>query len=160
MVYAEKLYYFWVIDMKPNHRQDSILKKYSIQFSSVQSLSHVQLPATPWIAARQASLSIINSHSLLKLMSIALVMPSNHLFLCCALLLPLSIFPSIRIFSSELALPIRGPKYWSFSISPSNEYSNLVWSWSPRDSQESSCLLPWFKNLQWPKNMSFQPRQE
>ena len=83
---------------------------------------------TPWTAARQASLSIINSWSLLKLMSIESVMPSNHLILCCPLLLLPSIFPSIRIFSNESVLPIRWPKYWSFSFStsPSNEYSGLI----------------------------------
>jgi len=92
------------------------------QFSSVQSFSHFQLFATPWTAARQASLSITNSQSLLKLMSIESVMPSNHLILCHPLLLPPSIFPSIRVFSNESVLHIRSPKYWSFSynISPSN----------------------------------------
>ena len=97
------------------------------QFSSVQLLSCVRLFATPWTAAWQASLSIINSQSLLKLLSIALVMPSNHLILCYLLLSP-SIFPSIRVFSNESALCIRWPKYWnfSFSISPSNEYSGLI----------------------------------
>jgi len=94
------------------------------QFSSVQSLSPVRLFATPWTAARQASLSITNSQSLLKHMSIESVMPSNHLILCHPLLLPPSIFPSIRVFSSESALHIRWPRYWSFSfnISPTNEY--------------------------------------
>ena len=84
--------------------------------------------ATPWTAALQASLSITNSQSLLKFMSITSVMPSNHLILCCPLLLSPSIFPSIRVFSNELALRIRWPKYWSFSfsISPSNEYSGLI----------------------------------
>ena len=83
---------------------------------------------TPWTAAHQASLSITNSQSLLKLMSIALVMPSNHLNLCRPLLLPPSVFPSIRVFSSESALRIRWPEYWSFSfnISPSSEYSGLI----------------------------------
>ena len=92
-------------------------------FSSVQSLSRVQLFATPWTAARQASLSITNSQSLLKLMSIESVMPSNHLILCCPLLLLPPIPPSIRVFSSESTLHMRWPKYWSFSfnISPSNE---------------------------------------
>ena len=92
-----------------------------LQFSSVLSLSRVRLFATPWTAARQASLSITNSRSLLKLMSIESVMPSNHLILCRPLLLP-SIFPSIRVFSKESVLRIRWPKYWSFSfsISPSN----------------------------------------
>ena len=98
------------------------------EFSSVQSLSCVQLFATPWTAARQASLSITNSWSLLKLMSIESVMPSNHLTLCHLLLLPLSIFPSIRVFSNESVRHIRWPKYWSFSfsISPSSEYSGLI----------------------------------
>ena len=94
------------------------------QFSSVQLLSRVQLFATPWTAAPQASLSITNSRSLLKLMSIELVMPSNHLILCCPLLLPPSIFPNIRVFTNESVLCIRWPKYWS--ISPSNEYSGLI----------------------------------
>ena len=85
--------------------------------NSVQSLSRVQLFATPWTAARQASVSITNSWSLLKLMSIRLMMPSNHLILCHPLLLPPSIFPSIRGFSSESVLHIRWPKYWSFSFS-------------------------------------------
>ena len=99
----------------------------SISISSVQSLSHVQLFATPWTAARQASLSITNSWSFLKLMSVESVMPSNRLIFCHPLLLP-SIFPSIRVFSNESALCIRWPKYWSFSfcISPSNEYSGLI----------------------------------
>ena len=98
----------------------------SHQFSSIQSLSHVQLFATPWTAACQTSLSITNSCNLLKLMSIKSVMPSNHLILCHPLLLPPSIFPSIRVFSSESALCIRWPKYWIFSISPFNEYSGLI----------------------------------
>ena len=112
--------------------------------SSVQSLNRVCLFVTPWTAARQASLSISNSRSLLKLMSIELVMPSNHLILCHPLLLLPSIFSSIRVFSSESALCIRWPKYWSFSISPSYEYSGLISfrmggsPCSPRDSQESS----------------------
>ena len=114
--------------------------------SSVQSLSCVQLFATPWTAACQASLSITNSQSLLKLMSIESVMPSNHLILCLPLLLPPSIFPGIRIFSNESVLSIRWPKYWSFSfsISPSNEYSGLISCkmvdspCSPKDSQKSS----------------------
>ena len=95
---------------------------------SVQSLSHVWLFATPWTAARQASLSITNSQSLFKLMSIESVMPSNHFVLCHPLLLSPSIFPSIRVFSNESALRIRWPKYWSFgfSISPSNEQSGLI----------------------------------
>ena len=97
-------------------------------FSSVQSLSHVRLFVTPRTAARQASLSITNSQSLLKLMSIKSVMPSNHLILCHPLLLPPSIFPSIRVFSNESALHIMWPKNWSFSfsISPSNEHTGLI----------------------------------
>ena len=99
-----------------------------LQFSSIQSLSHVQLFVTPWNAAHQASLSITNSRSLLKLMSMELVMPSNHLILCRSLLLLPLIFPSIRVFSNESVLCLRWPKYWSFSfsISPSNEYSGLI----------------------------------
>ena len=96
--------------------------------NSVQLLSHVRLSATPWTAARQSSLSITNSRTLLKLMSIKLVMPSNHLILCHSLLLLPSIFPSIRVFSNESVLCMRWPKKWSFSfsISPSNEYSGLI----------------------------------
>ena len=97
-------------------------------FSSVQLFSRVRLFATPWTAAYQASLSITNPRSLLKLMSIKSVMSSNHLILCHPLLLLPSIFPSIRVFSNELVLQIRWPKTWSFSfsISPSNEYSGLI----------------------------------
>ena len=99
-----------------------------VKFSSVQSLSHVQLFATPWTVAHQTSLSITNSWSLLKLISIELVMPFNQLILCHLLLLPPSIFPSIWVFSNESVLCIRWPKDWSFSfsISPSNEYSGLI----------------------------------
>ena len=98
------------------------------QFSSVQSLSRVRLFVTPWTPARQASLSITNYQSLLKLMSIKSVMPSNHLILCCPLLPLPSIFPSIRVFSNDLVLRISWPKDWSFSfsISPSNECSGLI----------------------------------
>ena len=107
---------------------------WSCQFSSVQLLSCVRLFAIPWIAAHQASLSITNSQSLPRPMSIELVIPSNHLILCCPLLLLPSIFPSIRVFSKESVLCIRWPKYWSFSfsISPSNEYSGLI-----------SCRIDW-----------------
>ena len=124
------------------------------QFSLVQSLSHVQLFPTPWTAACQASLSIVtslstaNSQSLLIPMSIESVMPSSHLILCHPLLILPSIFPSIRVFSSESVLHISWPKYWSFSfrISPSSEYSGLISfrnglvgsPCSPRDFQESS----------------------
>ena len=123
--------------------------------SSVQSLSCVWFFATPWTAAHQASLSITNFQSLLKLTSVKSVMPSNHLILCHPLLLPW-VFPSNRVFSNESVLPIRCPKYWSFSfnISHSNEYSELIsfridllWSpCSPRDSQESS-PTPQFKSI-------------
>ena len=119
-----------------------------ILFSSVQSLSRAWLFEIPWTAARQASLSITNSRSLLKLMSIQLVMPSNHLILCCPLLRPPSIFPSIRVFSNESVLHIGWPKFWhfSFSTSPSNEHLGLISfrillgliSCSSSDSQESS----------------------
>ena len=125
----------------------------------VQSLSHVQLFATPGTAACQASLSITNSWSLLKLMAIKSVMPSNHLILWCPLLLSPSIFPSIRIFSNESVLHIRWPKYWSFSfcINPSNEYSGLIsfrmiglitnqTKGPPKDSQEPSPTLQ-FKRI-------------
>ena len=98
------------------------------QFSSVQLLSHVWFFATPWTAAHQASPSITNSRSPPKPMSIESVMPSSHLILCCPLLLPPLIFPSIRVFSNEPALHIRWPKYWSFSfnISPTNEHPGLI----------------------------------
>jgi len=101
---------------------------YNSKFSSVQLLCHVRLFETPSTAARQASMIITNSQSLLKLMSIKSVMPSNHLILCHPLLLLSSVFPSISVFSNESVLFIRWPKYWSFSfsISPSNEYSVLI----------------------------------
>ena len=98
------------------------------QFSSVQSLSRIRLFATPWTAAHQASLSVTNSWNLLKLISIESVIPSNYLIFCRPLFLLPSVFPSIRVFSSESALCIRWQKYWSFNfnISPSNEYSGLI----------------------------------
>ena len=113
-------------------------KEFQVQFRSVQSLSCVRLFATPWTAARHVSLSIINSQSPPKPMSIESVMPYNHLILCRPLLLP-SVFPSIRVFSNESALRITWPKYWSFSfsISPSNEYSGLI-----------SFRIDWFDLLQ------------
>ena len=119
--------------MEPfKHCAGECLLPHGHQFSSVQFSSVTQsCPtfATPWTAERQASLSINNSRSLLKLTFIELVMPSNHLILCCPLLPLPSIFPYIRVFSNESALSIRGPKYWSFSfsISPSNEYSGLIY---------------------------------
>ena len=105
-----------------------LTKLRGINSVAVQSLSHVRLSATPWTAAHQAFLSFAVSQSLLKLMSIESVMPSNHLLLCCSLFFLPSIFPSIRVSSSESALCIRWPKYWSFnfSISPSNEYTGLI----------------------------------
>ena len=112
------------------------------QFSSVQLLSHVWFFATPWTVACQYSLSITNSQSLLKLMSFASVMPPNHLILCPPFLLLLSIFPIIRIFSNESVLCIRWPKDWSFSISPSNEYSGLI-----------SFRIDWFDLLAVPETL-------
>ena len=105
-----------------------LFNRYFLSVQSVKSLSYVRLFMTPWTTARQASLSITNSRSLLKLMSIESVMPSKHLILCHPLLLLPSIFPSIRVFSDESVLCIRWPKYWSFSfsISPSNEYLGLI----------------------------------
>ena len=108
--------------------QEDIIVNICNSFSSVQSLSHVGLFVTPWTAARHTSLSITNSWSQPKPMSIELLMPSNHLILCCPLLLLPSLFPNIRVFSNESVFRIRWPKYWSFSlnISPSNEYSGLI----------------------------------
>ena len=118
MMYQKQIYVLWIFWI---FRCNS---DYLLEYSSVQSLSRVWLFVTPWTAARQASLSIANSQSLLKRMSLT----SNHLNLCHPLLLPLSIFPSIRVFSNESVLHIRWPKCWSFSfsISPSNEYSGLI----------------------------------
>ena len=124
------------------------------QFSSVQSLSRLRLLVTPWTAARQASLSITNSRSPPKPMSIKSVMPSNHLILCCPLLLLPSKFPSIRVFSNESALHIRWPKYWSFSfnINPSSEHPGLIsfrMDWLDlliSDSQETS-PTPQFQSI-------------
>ena len=118
----------------------------SVQFSSVQSLSHVRLFATPWTTARQASLSIINSWSPPKPMSIESVMPSNHLILCRPLLLLPSIFPSIRVFSNESALRIRWPKCWSFSfnISPSSEHPGDQWR---NNSRKNEGMEPKIKQL-------------
>ena len=120
----------WVAWRSPktlSRKVESCGQKVSVR-TIVQSLSHVWLFVTPWTAAHQASLSITNSWSLLKPMSIASVMPSNHLILCRPLLLLPSIFPRIKVFSNKSVLHIRWPKYWSFSfnISPSNEYSGLI----------------------------------
>ena len=118
-------------------RMQSQVPTFLPEFSSVQSLSHVWLFATPWTAACQASLSTTNSRGLLKLTSIKSVIPSNHLILCFPLLLPPSIFPGIRVFSNESTLCMRWSEYWSFSfsISPSNEYSGLfrwIFQWTFR----------------------------
>ena len=126
-------------------------------FNSVQSLGHVWLFVTPWTAACQASLSITNSQSSTKLLSIELVMPSSHLILCCPLLL-LPIPPSIRVFSNESTLPIRWPKYWSlsFSISPSNEHP--IWSpleWTGWISLQSKGLSRVFFNTTVQKHQFF-----
>ena len=128
-----------------------------LQFSSVQSLSRVQLFVTPWTAAHQASQSNTNSRSPPKLMLIESVMPSNHLILFCSLLLLPSIFPSIRVFSNESALCIRWPKYWSFSISPSNEYSGLISSpgWTGWISLQSKGLSRVFSNTTVQKHQFF-----
>ena len=116
------------MDLKVSIQVTLALRKRMRAISSVQSLSRVQLFATPWIAARQASLSITNSRSSLKLMSIESVMPSSYLILCCPLLLLPTIPPRIRVFSNESTLHMRWPKYWSFSfsISPSNEHPGLI----------------------------------
>ena len=116
----------------------TMISTFLIQFGSVQGQSRVRFFVIPWTAACQASLSITNSQSLLKLMSIESVMPYNHLILCRPFLFPPSIFPSIRVFSNESVLHIRWPKYWSFclNISPSNEYSGLI-----------SCKIDWLDLL-------------
>ena len=128
------------------------------QFSSVQSLSHVRLFATPWIAARQASLSITNSRSSLKLMSIESVMPSSHLILCCPRLLLPPIPPSIRVFSNESTLHMRWPKYWSFSFSiiPSKEIPGLIsLEWTGWISLQSKGLWGVFSNTTVQKHQLF-----
>ena len=139
----------------------------SVQFSSFQSFSRVWFFVTLWTRVCQASLSITNSWRLLKLMPIESVMPSNHLILCCPLLRPSSIFPSIRVFSNESVLCIRWPKDWSFSISPSNEYSGLIsfrMDWldllavpgtlkSLLQHHSSKASLLWCSHLGWAKNL-------
>ena len=129
------------------------------KFSSVQSRNHVRLFATPWTAACLVSLSITNSRSLLKLRSIESVLPSNHLILCHPLLLLPSIFPSIRVFSSESVLCIRWPEYWSFSfsVSPSNEYSGLIFplGWTGWISLQSEGLSRVFSNTTVQKHQFF-----
>ena len=135
------LYIKFALTEKGSLMGSCIMKIKKLRYRSVQSLSCVWLFATPWTVPCQASLSITNSRSLLKLMFIELVMPSNHLILCYPFLMPL-IFPSIRVFSNDSALPIRWPKYWSFSfsISPSNEYSELI-------SFRMTCLILQSKGL-------------
>ena len=120
--------HYWTYTLRKTTVLKDTCTPTSTQFSSAQSLSRVCLFATPWTAAHQASLSTINSQSLFKLMSIELMMPSNHLILCSPHLLPPSIFLSIRVFSKESVLHISWPKYWSFSfnISPSNEHPGLI----------------------------------
>ena len=132
----------WILCASLIYFQD--VKMLDFQFSSVQSLSRVWLFATPWTAARQASLSITNSRSSLRLTSTESVIPSNHLILCHPLFLPPLIFPSIRVFSSESLLHIRWSKFWSviFSISPSNEYSGLT-----------SSRMAWFDLLAVPQTL-------
>ena len=134
-----------ISSLLPNH---IMVLCFTQVFSSVQLLSRVRLFASPWTAAHQASLSITNSWSLLKLMSIELVMPSNNLILCHPFLWP-SIFPSVRVFSSESILPIRWPKYWSFSfnISPSSEQEASKRKQMARISLRSS--YKWPGSLRW-----------
>ena len=149
-------YYEYIWNTFCSSYEKNSLEVNSVQFSSVQSLSCVWLFVTPWTAACQASLSIINSWSLLKLMSIESVMPSSRLILCHPLLLLPSIFPSIRVFSNESVLHIRWPKNWSFifSISPSNEYSGLIsfrMDWldllSVQGTLKESSATPQFKSI-------------
>ena len=142
---------FWlnISQMRPRNCHIFKFPWVTLQFSSVQSLSRVWLFATPWTTAHQASLSITNSRSLPKFMSIEWVMPSNHLILCRPHLLLPSIFPSIRVFSNESALCIRWPKYWSFSfnISPSNEHPGLIsFRWTGLISLQSKGLSRVFSN--------------
>ena len=134
-------------------------------FSSVQSLSHVRLFATPWIAACQASLSITISWSSLKLTSIESVMPSSHLIFCCPLLLLPAIPPSIRVFSNESTLRMRWPKFWSFSfsISPSKQHTGLPLEWTGWISLQSKALsrvftTPQFKSINsWALSFPYSP---
>ena len=134
------------------------VEKFLLPFSSVQSLSHVWLFVAPWTIAHQASLSMTNSQSLLKLMSIESVMSSNRLILCHPLLLPPSIFPSIRVFSNESALRIRWPKYWSFSFSISPSMNIQDWfplGWTGWISLQSKGLSRVFPNITVQKHQFF-----
>ena len=155
------------MDKSSHYKEEDFLlsfinMRWPVQSSSVQSLSRVWLFATPWIAARQASLTITNSRSLLKLMSIESVMPSNYLILCHPLLLPPSIFPSIRVFSNESVLRIRWPKYWSFSFSISPSWMNSQdWSplgWTGWISLQSKGLSRVFSNTTVQKHQFFRPQ--
>ena len=140
------------------HAEAEYAEKKSVYLSLVQSLSRVQLFVTPWTAAHQASLSITNSQSLPRLISIESVMPSNHLILCRPLLLLRSIFPSIRVFSNEPALRVRWPKYWSFSfsISPSNEHPGLIsLGWTSWISMQFKTLSRVFSNTTVQKHQFF-----
>ena len=143
---------------KSQRKLKNILNLIKKKIRSVQLLSHVRLFASPWTVACQASLSITDSQSLLKIMSIVSVMPSNHLSLCQSLLLPPSIFPSIRVFSNESALCIKSPKYWSFSfnISPSNKHSGLIsLGWTGWISLQSKGLSTVFSNTTVQKHHQF-----
>ena len=145
------------------HRQVVGGQASGLSVSSAQSLSRVRLFVTPWTAACQASLSITNSWSLLKLMSIESVMPTNHLILCHPLLLLPPIPPSTRVFSSESVLHIRWPKYWSFSfsISPSNEFSGLIsFGWTGWISLQSKGLSRVFSNTTVQKHQFFQVTED
>ena len=151
MFYQGSLLECWQSYPRVKSLKSPMIPDLQTEFSSVQSVSCVRLFAIPWTVAHQASLPITNSQSLLKLMSIESVIPSNHLILCCPLLLLPSIFPSIRVFCSESGFYIMWPKDWSFSfsISPSNEYSVLISfriDCSPRDSQGSS-PTPQFRSI-------------
>ena len=134
-----------------------VVQHVSVQFSSVQSLSRVRLLVTPWITAHQASLSITNSQSLLKPVSIESVMPPSHLILCCPLLLLPPIPPSIRVFANESTLCMRWPKYWSFSfsISPSNEHPGLICRMDWLDPLQSKGLSRVFSNTTVQKHQFF-----
>ena len=134
------------------------LKLNGYQFSSVQSLSHVWLFATPWVAARQASLSITNSQSSLRLTSIESVMPSSHLILCCPLLLLPPTPPSIRVFSNESTLHMRWPKYWSFSFSiiPSKEIPGLIsFTGKKKDRKKEMWIMPIYSSSPQSSNPEF-----
>ena len=153
----------WVTEMPLvfKHLHQSYIWSRACFLSSVHSFSHVRLFVTPWTEVSQASLSITNSRSRLKLMSLASVMPSNHLILCHPLLLPPSIFPSIRVSSSESVLHIRWPMYWSFSfsISPSNEYlDRFPLRWTGWISLQSKGLSRVFSNTTVQKHQFFSPQ--